>query len=94
MCAVQVHKLMNGFGRHEIEIKELLTQFSMQLFHRKIKFTASGLFPLDNTLIFTVIQRRLETLFFNKICLHLLLQMTGAATTYLIILFQMGNALN
>lgn len=54
MCAIYVHKLLNVLGRHEIETKDLLSRFSMQLLHRKIKFTACGLFALDNTLIFTV----------------------------------------
>lgn len=34
--------------------KEKLMEFSMQLIHRKVKFTALNLFPLDRTLIFTV----------------------------------------
>lgn len=54
-CAIFVHKLLNGLTKNENDSKELLTRFSIQLIHRKIKFTACGLFPLDNTLIFTVI---------------------------------------
>lgn len=54
MCAIFVHKSLNVLDRHENDAREVLTRFSMQLLHRKIKFTALGLFPLDNTLIFTV----------------------------------------
>lgn len=53
-CAIYVHKLLNVLPRTENDIRELLMRLSMQLLHRKIKFTASGLFPLDSTLIFTV----------------------------------------
>lgn len=51
-CSIFVHKLLNIFT--EIEIKEKLLQFSIQLLHRNVRFTAFGLFPLDRTLIFTV----------------------------------------
>lgn len=51
-CSIFVHKLLNIFS--DIEVKEKLLQFSIQLLHRGVKFTAFGLFPLDRTLIFTV----------------------------------------
>lgn len=54
LCSIFVHKLLNALGHHENRAREVLTRFSMQLLHRKIKFTACGLFALDNTLIFTV----------------------------------------
>lgn len=50
--AIRVHKLLN-VTKNEV-LKFQLTQFSMQLLHRKIKFTACNLFPLDTSLIFTV----------------------------------------
>ncbi|KAG4071157.1 hypothetical protein HA402_007642 [Bradysia odoriphaga] len=52
-CSIFVHKLLNIFS--EIEVKEKLLQFSIQLLHRRVKFTAFGLFPLDRTLIFTIV---------------------------------------
>ncbi|XP_037033695.1 putative gustatory receptor 28b isoform X3 [Bradysia coprophila] len=67
-CSIYVHKLMNTTT--DDIAKEKLLQFSLQLIHRKVKFTALNLFPLDRTLIFTI---------------------AGAATTYLIILFQFSN---
>lgn len=36
------------------ELKEQLLQFSIQLVHRKVQFTACGLFGLNKKLIFTV----------------------------------------
>ncbi|KAH8317589.1 hypothetical protein KR074_001416 [Drosophila pseudoananassae] len=60
-----VHSLMNK--TKSAEVKEKLQQFSMQLMHLKINFTAAGLFNIDRTLYFTI---------------------SGALTTYLIILLQ------
>ncbi|KPU73977.1 uncharacterized protein Dana_GF14022, isoform D [Drosophila ananassae] len=60
-----VHSLMNK--TKSAEVKEKLQQFSMQLMHLKISFTAAGLFNIDRTLYFTI---------------------SGALTTYLIILLQ------
>lgn len=50
--AMCVHKLLNVTKNEALKIQ--LTQFSMQLFHRKVKFTACHLFNLDTGLIFTV----------------------------------------
>lgn len=50
--AICVHKLMNITTDEELKVK--LTQISLQLIHRKVRFTACGLFNLDRTLIFTV----------------------------------------
>ncbi|EDV99231.1 putative gustatory receptor 28b [Drosophila grimshawi] len=60
-----VHLLLNR--TKSAEVKEKLQQFSMQLMHMKINFTAAGLFNIDRTLYFTI---------------------SGALTTYLIILLQ------
>ncbi|XP_034667793.1 putative gustatory receptor 28b [Drosophila subobscura] len=60
-----VHSLMNKTKCPEVKAK--LQQFSMQLMHLKINFTAAGLFNIDRTLYFTI---------------------SGALTTYLIILLQ------
>ncbi|XP_037927710.1 putative gustatory receptor 28b [Teleopsis dalmanni] len=60
-----VHSLLNKAKTPEV--KEKLQQFSMQLLHLKINFTAAGLFNIDRTLYFTI---------------------SGALTTYLIILLQ------
>ncbi|XP_068140275.1 putative gustatory receptor 28b isoform X3 [Drosophila tropicalis] len=60
-----VHALLNK--TKSVEVKEKLQQFSMQLMHLKINFTAAGLFNIDRTLYFTI---------------------SGALTTYLIILLQ------
>ncbi|XP_017004590.2 putative gustatory receptor 28b isoform X5 [Drosophila takahashii] len=60
-----VHSLLNK--TKSAEVKEKLQQFSMQLMHLKINFTAAGLFNIDRTLYFTI---------------------SGALTTYLIILLQ------
>lgn len=58
--AICVHKLLNLTKNEPLKIQ--LTQFSMQLFHRKVKFTACSLFTLDTSLIFTV---RLQVFLFN-----------------------------
>lgn len=50
--AICVHKLLNVTEDETLKIK--LTQLSMQLSHRKVKFTACGMFTLDRSLIFTV----------------------------------------
>lgn len=50
--AICVHKLLHVTKSDEL--KNQLTQLSMQLFHRNVKFTACNLFTLDTTLIFTV----------------------------------------
>ncbi|XP_055600916.1 putative gustatory receptor 28a [Uranotaenia lowii] len=64
--AVNVHKLMN-LNHFDEDLVKQLTNFSLQLTHRKVAFTAYGFFNLDFTLLFTL---------------------TGAATTYLVILVQ------
>ncbi|KAI8042035.1 hypothetical protein M5D96_003335 [Drosophila gunungcola] len=46
-----VHSLLNK--TKSAEVKEKLQQFSMQLMHLKINFTAAGLFNIDRTLYFT-----------------------------------------
>ncbi|XP_068140324.1 putative gustatory receptor 28a [Drosophila tropicalis] len=63
--AVMVHKILNITD--DPELRDRLFRLSLQLSHRRVRFTAAGLFPLDRTLYFTI---------------------TGAATTYLIILIQ------
>lgn len=47
-----VHKLLNKATSPEL--KEKLQQFSMQLVHLKVQFTAAGLFNIDRTLYFTI----------------------------------------
>lgn len=47
-----VHSLLNK--TKSVEVREKLQQFSMQLMHLKINFTAAGLFNIDRTLYFTV----------------------------------------
>ncbi|CAD7000368.1 unnamed protein product [Ceratitis capitata] len=64
-----VHTLLNK--AKNAEVKEKLQQFSMQLLHLKINFTAAGLFNIDRTLYFTI---------------------SGALTTYLIILLQFTSS--
>ncbi|XP_073827560.1 putative gustatory receptor 28b isoform X3 [Musca autumnalis] len=64
-----VHALLNKAKTPEV--KEKLQQFSMQLLHLKISFTAAGLFNIDRTLYFTI---------------------SGALTTYLIILLQFTSS--
>ncbi|XP_035777498.1 putative gustatory receptor 28b [Anopheles albimanus] len=55
--SVNVHKLLNiisyGLDCHELETK--LTNLSLQMIHRKVNFSACGLFSLDFTLIFTLV---------------------------------------
>ena len=50
-----VHSLLNK--AKNAELKEKLQQFSLQLLHLKIHFTAAGLFNIDRTLYFTVGQK-------------------------------------
>lgn len=50
--AICVHKLLNVTKSEALKIQ--LNQLSMQLLHRKVKFTACNLFTLDTSLIFTV----------------------------------------
>ncbi|XP_055917526.1 putative gustatory receptor 28b isoform X1 [Eupeodes corollae] len=64
-----VHGLLNK--AKSPDVKEKLQQFSMQLMHLKINFTAAGLFNIDRTLYFTI---------------------SGALTTYLIILLQFTSS--
>ncbi|XP_067624582.1 putative gustatory receptor 28b isoform X2 [Eurosta solidaginis] len=64
-----VHSLLNK--AKNAEVKEKLQQFSLQLLHLKINFTAAGLFNIDRTLYFTI---------------------SGALTTYLIILLQFTSS--
>ena len=47
-----IHGLLNKAKNPDV--KEKLQQFSMQLMHLKINFTAAGLFNIDRTLYFTV----------------------------------------
>jgi gustatory receptor len=50
--AICVHKLLNVTNNEALKIQ--LSQLSMQLMHRKVRFTACNLFTLDTSLIFTV----------------------------------------
>lgn len=50
--AISVHKLMNVTS--DERLRKSLYQLSIQLLHRKVRFTACGLFNLDRSLIFTV----------------------------------------
>lgn len=83
--AAIVHKILNITD--ETELRDRLFRLSLQLSHRKVRFTAAGLFRLDRTLIFTVcIGVTLNIC--SLIDFHFSLQITGAATCYLIILIQ------
>jgi len=50
--AAIVHKILNITD--DPELRDRLFRLSLQLSHRKVLFTAAGLFRLDRTLIFTV----------------------------------------
>ncbi|XP_023173767.1 putative gustatory receptor 28a [Drosophila hydei] len=50
--AAIVHKILNITD--DLELRDRLFRLSLQLSHRKVKFTAAGLFRLDRTLIFTI----------------------------------------
>ncbi|XP_063697716.1 putative gustatory receptor 28b [Culicoides brevitarsis] len=53
---VWVHKILNqGATVLTDTVRMMLIQFSLQLTHRRIKFTACGLFELDKRLLFTII---------------------------------------
>ena len=51
-CAAIVHKTLNLTD--DPEIRDRLLRLSLQLQHRRVRFTAAELFNLDRTLIFTV----------------------------------------
>ncbi|XP_055386191.1 uncharacterized protein LOC129615139 [Condylostylus longicornis] len=63
-----IHTLLNQAS--DSDTREKLQNFSLQLIHQRVKFTAAGLFNIDRTLYFTI---------------------TGAITTYLIILLQFSS---
>ncbi|XP_030383856.1 putative gustatory receptor 28a [Scaptodrosophila lebanonensis] len=50
--AAIVHKILNITD--EPELRDRLFRLSLQLSHRRVNFTAAGLFRLDRTLIFTI----------------------------------------
>lgn len=85
--ATCVHKLLNVTKNEPLKIQ--LTQFSMQLFHRKVKFTACNLFTLDTSLIFTVsLCFLLRTLEIKLLNFNAFQQIVKALSTYVIILVQ------
>ncbi|KAJ9599132.1 hypothetical protein L9F63_010400, partial [Diploptera punctata] len=49
--AVLVHKILAK--TKDLGVKEEFGYFSLQLLHRKVRFTACGLFPLDFTLLYS-----------------------------------------
>ncbi|XP_069677283.1 putative gustatory receptor 28b [Periplaneta americana] len=51
--AVLVHKLLSK--TKDPEVREELQLFSLQLLHRKVQFTACGFFPLDFTLLYSIV---------------------------------------
>ncbi|KAJ9599108.1 hypothetical protein L9F63_010376 [Diploptera punctata] len=51
--AILVHKLINK--TRDPLIREELELFSLQLLHRKVQFTACGFFPLDFTLLYSIV---------------------------------------
>uniref|UniRef100_A0AAG5DT01 Gustatory receptor n=1 Tax=Anopheles atroparvus TaxID=41427 RepID=A0AAG5DT01_ANOAO len=50
---INVHKLLNVAAGTDSELAAKLMQLSLQMVHRKVRFSACGLFSLDFTLIFT-----------------------------------------
>ncbi|XP_049537189.1 putative gustatory receptor 28b [Anopheles darlingi] len=55
--SVNVHKLLNiiSYGKDFQELGTKLVNLSLQMIHRKVYFSACGLFSLDFTLIFTLV---------------------------------------
>lgn len=51
MAAI-VHSLLNR--AQAADVRAILQQFSLQLLHLKIHFSAAGLFDIDRSLYFTV----------------------------------------
>ncbi|XP_069698463.1 putative gustatory receptor 28a [Periplaneta americana] len=51
--AILVHKLLAKI--RDSDIREELRLFSLQLLHRKVQFTACGFFPLDFTLLYSIV---------------------------------------
>ncbi|XP_075151041.1 gustatory receptor 28a [Haematobia irritans] len=51
-CAAFVHKILNI--TEDPDIRDRLLRLSLQLQHRRVRFTAAELFNLDRTLIFTI----------------------------------------
>ncbi|XP_049288830.1 putative gustatory receptor 28b [Anopheles funestus] len=50
-----VHKLLNAAAGADSELAGKLMQLSLQMLHRKVRFSACGLFSLDFTLLFTLV---------------------------------------
>lgn len=65
-----VHSLLNK--TKSVEVREKLQQFSMQLMHLKINFTAAGLFNIDRTLYFTVSLQKKYIKLTSCYCLNIL----------------------
>ncbi|XP_023709129.2 putative gustatory receptor 28b [Cryptotermes secundus] len=51
--AVVVHRFL--CKTNDLVLREELQEFSLQLLHRKVKFTACGFFPLDYTLFYSIV---------------------------------------
>ncbi|KDR24352.1 hypothetical protein L798_04300, partial [Zootermopsis nevadensis] len=51
--AIVVHKLLGQ--TNDLVLREEIQQFSLQLLHEKVKFTACGFFPLDFTLLYSIV---------------------------------------
>lgn len=66
-----VHSLLNK--TKSVEVREKLQQFSMQLMHLKINFTAAGLFNIDRTLYFTVSLQKKYMKLTSCYCLNFLI---------------------
>lgn len=50
-------------------MKDQIEMFSLQIAHKRVKFSAAGLFPIDYTLLFSVGTNSLHKLFLTKIIL-------------------------
>lgn len=73
-------------------IKNKLFEFSLQLMHRKIKFSVLGFFSVDRELLFMV--GFVFDLFYRTAFTQMLLfclQMMQGVTTYLLILLEFSN---
>lgn len=80
-----VHKLLNCTNNEALKVQ--LAHFSMQLIHRKFKFTAGSLFNLDSKLLFTV--RNFTSFFIRDNSSNLYhWQVIKALSTYVVILVQ------
>lgn len=78
-------KLLHQIDTEDMDVKDQIEMFSLQIVNEKLEFTAAGFFTINYGLLFSVIFIKKRRVIKINIIIS---QIIGGITTYLIILIQ------